>query len=64
MKTNTHTQTTQSKSIFKNFFKMLPLNKESKLQMKIDLPFYISLQQNYPEQDTETRPFGKVLIGG
>ena len=43
---------------------MLPLNKESKLQMKIDLPFYISLQQNYPEQDTETRPFGKVLIGG
>ena len=26
---------------------MLPLNKESKLQMKLNLPFYISHQQNY-----------------
>ena len=26
---------------------MLPLNKESKLQMKLNLPFYISHQQSY-----------------
>ena len=46
--TNTHTYTNHTiQKCLIAFFKMLPLNKESKLQMKINLFLYISHQENY-----------------